>query len=291
MLIKSTLILACAAVALARDAVLSRGIFLGEDTSNPEDPPEQIFAKPKNHAMAAASIMRYAGDQVRFTPHDSSPAELNKVFDDWLNAVGQFKGFRMASPPMAGELKLEGGRDKVREQLLHRIEWMSDADIIANEVAGMIPESNDDRDLKDFALNLLIIQQPEIPHDGGFFFGGGGHGRYPNRSKDKVLVRMLTLELKLDTAFLFKWVTVPDQTAYITYTEREVDKMYMAKNAERLAEKTEKSMTDVESMMWYFTSPKKFAFSEDLESHSDQFRFMYPPYRQGEPRLLEWLRL
>ncbi|KAF9168042.1 hypothetical protein DFQ26_001745 [Actinomortierella ambigua] len=308
MIIKSTLVLACAAVALARDAVLSRGIFLGKDTTEPGVTPLEIYKDPVNHATAASSIIRYISEDVKFSPHNASPAELNKVYKDWKYSIVRFKGFPMGSPPMAGDIKLEGGRDKLEEQLKQRIDHIPDCEVLAREVAGMIPDYNDDRDLKVFTLSLLIVDKPEMPMgDDGFFFGGGGGGRRPphkpdapRRPKNKVMVRMLTLELQLDTAILFKWVTVPDQQAHITYIELEVDQKFMALHAEGLAEKTTKSMTSVSDLMWYFTSPKKLAFADYrptfdeqmFDGDDSQLPFVHSSLRhQGDPQLLEWLRL
>ncbi|KAF9079949.1 hypothetical protein BGX23_002917, partial [Mortierella sp. AD031] len=64
MLFIKSLLLVCSAAAVmvqgSPNAIVSGAIFVGDDTTNPDATPVEIFKHPENHATAAASILVYS---------------------------------------------------------------------------------------------------------------------------------------------------------------------------------------------------------------------------------------
>ncbi|KAF9971561.1 hypothetical protein BGZ73_005496 [Actinomortierella ambigua] len=244
MLIKSTLVLVLATVALARDAVLSRGVFMGIDSTEKDASMVEIFKRPQNHATAAASAIRFAAESKNFRPYEMDPAKLCEHFDAWKNKITTFPGFRITRKPRPEDVNMEGGDEKLTKALHRGLRALQvpNADGVAIEFVHLIPEKNEDRSLKRFLLSVMIIDKPE--------------------KSMKVMMRLVELHLDLETSLVSKKVTIPDQTIRLKLVEMEVDTEYMRENADTLAQRLPRS--DVSEFMWMLTSPQRHEFF-DLE--------------------------
>ncbi|KAG0232452.1 hypothetical protein BGW42_008170 [Actinomortierella wolfii] len=265
MLIKSTLVFALATVALARDAVLSRGIFVGTDTTSKGASKLDIFKRPENHATAVASVIRHASETMSFLPYQSKPAELCERFDAWKDKLMKFPGFEMLRKPKPVDVDMEGGEQKLAKALkrgLGKLQVVG-ADKIAMEFINLIPEKNEDRSLKDFLLSVIVIDKPMGSQD--------------------VAVRLVELHMELETSLVNKKVSIPDQTIRLKLLEMEARTSFLVDNAERLAEYLPRS--DVAEFMWMLTSPRE---QDEFQMWSDD---QLAIYRHRYSRLFEWDRM
>ncbi|KAG0270658.1 hypothetical protein DFQ27_000008 [Actinomortierella ambigua] len=241
MLIKSTLVLILTSVAFARDAVLSRGVFVGVDTTEKNASPIEVFRNPMNHATAAASVIRRQAERTFFLPHKMGPAELCGSFDRWKDTVIQFPGFKMTRRPRPEDVVMEGEAGKLGKALQRGLTALSvpHATDVAFEFIDLIPEKLEDRSLKEFVLSVMVIEKP--------------------KNSQEVMVRLVELLIELESSMFSKKVSIPDQTIRLKLVEMKVDKDFMQRNAQTLAKAMPKTL--VSEFMWMLTSPKK----EDLD--------------------------
>ncbi|KAG0235226.1 hypothetical protein BGW42_005690 [Actinomortierella wolfii] len=234
---KGLIILAAAVAVLAQDAVVSRGLFNGDDTTNPEAHGPKIFRESRNHPMAVASILVHAGVKVGYDPHMQTPAKSRNTFTAFLKKVAKFPGFLMGDT-FHLILNLEGGSvDEVEEKVRMAYPFV-DGEYISSNLRYAIPEVNTDRSLKRFVFSLVVITKP---------YGKGD----PDDSNTKITVELVRLQLEIHTVDHSGNVYIPRQAAVLTATQLEVKRHYLIRRAEHLANRIPKaSLVDFVKYFW-----------------------------------------
>ncbi|KAG0011669.1 hypothetical protein BGZ81_002049, partial [Podila clonocystis] len=110
------------------DAVMSAGLFFGEDTTDSLNP-VQIFKNPINHATAAASVLVYSANKAGFLPNENH------------TTVEEFE-----------------------QEIRGRHSGVPHIEKLAFKLAGLVPLHQKDESLKNWMLSLVVVDKPQGSH-------------------------------------------------------------------------------------------------------------------------------
>ncbi|KAG0268918.1 hypothetical protein DFQ27_005358 [Actinomortierella ambigua] len=206
---KAVLLLASVALALAQDAVQSKGIFLGKDTSDEKATGKAIFSEVKNHPTAAASIITALAKTMNFKPHEDGPVKSGQEFTSFSRKWESLLAFQVVEKPFCLLVLPEKSS---REDLLRALHYADlrdpeNQDVLAETLAGLVPEtSHIKKSRQEWVMLLTAIkkkakkEEPQKPPSSGegdsssLFFGDLEAHHDP---EDVVTVDFYVLRLKL----------------------------------------------------------------------------------------------
>ncbi|KAG0015821.1 hypothetical protein BGZ81_011506 [Podila clonocystis] len=239
LLIKSLLVLCSAAAVMARsqaDAVMSAGLFFGEDTTDSLNPLE-IYRNPINHATAAASVLVYSATRAGFHPSEKSAESLVPAFDNFVQKVSAFPGFvlefdRQTGFPLKNHTTVEEFEQLIRDVL----SGASHSEKLAFKFAGLVPLHQKDESLKNWILSLVVLDQPQGSHAVSFQLAN------------------LRLSIAYEHTCTGTKAYIPEQTVYINNSIFRINAAFLSAYADQFADMI--PIVDVEHMIAFFTSPE-----------------------------------
>ncbi|KAF9979043.1 hypothetical protein BGZ73_007145 [Actinomortierella ambigua] len=237
------LVLASAAVALAQQAIVSTGIVIARDDSDPNAEGAEIFKHTRNHVVATGSILRRAAQSSRYEPSKQSPSRTRAGFYEFQVKATSFLGFE-ENRPLKKKLKLEGGIRNLEEAIKKAYDTY-EINLIAKKLVELIPDRNQKPHIKQFVLSLDTINK--------------------RNAWNHVETKLINLAINLETDENGR-VHVPEQNAYLYVRHLTVDSEYLKENADKLAQNIEKATAS--DFQAYFTSRNVFLAEEgwfDLE--------------------------
>ncbi|KAF9974161.1 hypothetical protein BGZ73_002469 [Actinomortierella ambigua] len=234
---KGLLILTATLVVLAKDAVVSRGVFNGDDTTNPDARGVKVFREPRNHPMAVASILMYAGGKAGYDPHSQAPKKSRHSYRAFRKQVSAFPGF-LKGETFRMLLSLEGGSLDEVENKVRMAYPFADGDYIGSSIRYSIPTVSIGPDVADFVFSLVVISKPYGSED-------------PDDTNTKITIELVRLHLKIKAVNGDGAVQIPKQTAKLIVSQLEVKRHYLIRRAEYLAKKIpRRSLVDFVKYFW-----------------------------------------
>ncbi|KAG0258970.1 hypothetical protein DFQ27_004355 [Actinomortierella ambigua] len=247
-LAKSLIVFAAATVALAQDAIISRGFFIGVDTSLPGARGPEVFRNPKNHAIASASIVKYAASKVNYVPQSQPPSKTSDSYIAFKEKVRTFPGLREGDSYHL-LLKLEGGASDLQDKIQQQYPFDNEASV-ARQLRYALPSFNKDTTLREWEVSLVLIRKPKD-------------------IDDRVTVELISLTLLLDTAQNGD-VEIPEQHAKFVTKQYEMKTNVLVKNADRLFKDV--GVTTISQFGLYFKSrPAQFPNIRDWYDNGKPF--------------------
>ncbi|KAF9978399.1 hypothetical protein BGZ73_002578 [Actinomortierella ambigua] len=239
---KSLIVLATATLAFAQDAVVSRGLFLGFDTTSPGARGAEIFRAPRNHATAAASILSHAASQTKYAPQSQSPTKVLDPYNQFKAKVDEFPGFDNGKK-FHVPLWLEGGFANLQKEIEANYLY-DDKASIARQIRYAVPVVNKNENLQEWEISLVVIRQPK--------------NRPPEAA---VIVELISVALQLETGENGE-VQIPRQYTTLVTRRYPVNERYLEEHADVLAKNIK--LTKISQFGLYFRS-RDVAFSNIRE--------------------------
>ncbi|KAF9159496.1 hypothetical protein DFQ26_006478 [Actinomortierella ambigua] len=227
---KVLLLLASAAtLALAQQAVVSKGILIGEDKTDKNAKGPEIYKNPRNHQSAAASIIAGVAKIQGYEPYALDPTESGKVFGRFERQFRRPPGFHAGQQDEI-VLRLTSDLNQVEEAIKGAYGDIGSVSI-AKALRELVPSSTKDPQAKYWVLSVVAITLD--PHE-------------------NVGAKLFALFIQLNVDGDGK-VTLPsEQTSYLNIANVEVDTGYMIANAAELFARFEVATTHEFEV--YFTS-------------------------------------
>ncbi|KAG0226360.1 hypothetical protein BGW41_004214 [Actinomortierella wolfii] len=256
------------ALTFAHDAIQSRGIFLGQDTSDNKATGEAIFSDPKNHPMAVASILKFTAEKANFYPHSDGPVKSIDAFETFTDQWSKLPGLRTITQTKSMLVLSDGrSREDFKRAVAHA-DLRDDAhrEIIAQELARLIPETLPNKHVKEWTLFLAVIkkkpqeqepQPPREPSDPGhdsldmLFTDCNVDGAVGEEKEHKVILDLITVTLRLKSG---DHVEIGKQEAFLYLHRLETDVQRLEERAPTYAKLMKK--TTVAEYEKYFTTVK-----------------------------------
>ncbi|GJJ72046.1 hypothetical protein EMPS_04403 [Entomortierella parvispora] len=214
--IKSLLVLCSAAVVFARnsgEAVASRAIFFGEDTSDSSANPYDIYANPKNHASAVSSVLVFAANEVDFRPSEQQPKELGSNYEQFFKEVSAFPGFRLERDEQV-LIPLDGTRIQFENAVFDTNPYYLHQSQVARNLRSLIPQRAGDNG-GYWLLSLIAIDKPE--------------------DADAVKIALVSVIVYIETDRTGK-VTIPVQEAIVRTSFFQARSRVLVGNADQFSE-------------------------------------------------------
>ncbi|KAF9974616.1 hypothetical protein BGZ73_001914 [Actinomortierella ambigua] len=227
---KSLLVLAASAtLAYAQNVILSKGILLGEDTTDPKAHGARIYSDPRNHPTAAASMLYFSAEWFGYMPSSNPPPKSTAVFDKYESKVKAFPGFKKIDEYIEF-VALNGGLDDFEDKILNGYHGYGRR-AIASSLRNLIPKTNKDPTLNTWILTLpIIISRPRMD----------------------VTVKLVRIAVHLQTDDNGKVELPGGQFAQLAITELRILPDVMKTLAENLAGKLKQ--TSIDKFKAYFTT-------------------------------------
>ncbi|KAG0233502.1 hypothetical protein BGW41_001462 [Actinomortierella wolfii] len=216
------LALASAAVAVAQHAIISKGLLIARDTSDPNAQGPDIFKYERNHLVAVCSILHRAAESSRYAPNRQDPTKVQAPFYEFQYKAASFAGFDEYENPHTYQLNLNGGLEDL-EHYIKVVYHSYDQGLIAKTLAELVPKRLKNPDLKSFILSLVTVNK--------------------NNNSSIIKARLINLSIRLQTNKEGE-VVIPEQKAYLYARELIADPMYLKNNAEALARHIEKTSSN-----------------------------------------------
>ncbi|KAF9155420.1 hypothetical protein DFQ26_009740 [Actinomortierella ambigua] len=213
------LVLASAAVALAQQVIVSKGLFIARDESDPNATGADIFKHPRNHVIATGSILRRAAQSSQYLPSKQDPTKTRAGFFEFQYKAASFLGFVEYDVPYKEQLKLEGGLRNLEKTILEAYESYENK-YIAQQLVKLVPKKGQKDETKSYVLSLVTINK--------------------RNANNYVETKLINVALRLKTNEKGE-IEVPAQNAYLNVRHFVVDATYLEKNAEKLAQNVEKA--------------------------------------------------
>ncbi|KAG0220678.1 hypothetical protein BGW41_007610 [Actinomortierella wolfii] len=208
---KTLLIIATATVALAKDAIISRGLFIGKDTTLPGARGLEVYEDPRNHATAAASILKYIATKSNYNPQSLPPAKAQEAHKTFIEDVRN-------SIPYYVSLKLDGGFADLQNKIEKKYPF-EDKATIARQLRYAFPVYNKQNELRRWEVSLLLIRKP--------------HPENEEDTNTPVTVELISLSLELNTHANGE-VDLPSQRAVLVVEPLELDAEFLKDRAQTL---------------------------------------------------------
>ncbi|KAG0267213.1 hypothetical protein DFQ27_008994 [Actinomortierella ambigua] len=232
MLIRTiALITACATMAFAGGATVSRGRFLGVDTTKRDSDPVEMYRDPANHATAAVSILRGLAVEAEYFPQEDSPAELAAKSFDWTSSLFDSSALK-ADRSVQRTIRFDGDKESLGATITSAIAELPNSKYVGHELAQMVPKQIADLDLTRWSLSLVIVDKPA------------------DDSSVKAYVYDLSLQIKPRGAGVE--VILPRQTLIFSQQSFTLDAEDVESKAEQYA--NEYGVTEMEDFKWFFES-------------------------------------
>ncbi|KAF9951286.1 hypothetical protein BGZ72_007183 [Mortierella alpina] len=144
----------------AYDALYSRAVFLGKDTTDSMRLSIDTFKEPRNHPAAVASIVLHVASQVNFKPEESAIVADPQVFAHFESKLLQVSAFELVETH-AGPLELTGDSKQFACEVFKKYPSTADPALIAESFQQLVPSSLTDASSQDILLSLVIIQKAD----------------------------------------------------------------------------------------------------------------------------------
>ncbi|KAG0233844.1 hypothetical protein BGW41_001376 [Actinomortierella wolfii] len=241
LLAKTLIIIATATVVLAQDAIVSRGLFSGKDTTLPGARGLEVYEDPRNHATAAASILKYYAAISEYDPQSLPPAKAREAYKTFTKQARGFPGFSH-SVPYTATIKLEGGFPDLQNKIEERYPF-DDKVSVARELRYAFPVISKQYKLRQWEASLLLIRKPRPENE--------------EDTNTPVTVELISLRLELATHVNGNIELLP-QTTVLVVERFGLDSEYLKKYAQILFGNT--GVTTIKQFEKYFTSPYSVFF-------------------------------
>lgn len=213
---------------MAAHAIVSGAIFEGVDTTDYSATPYEIYENPKNYAAAAASVLTYSANEVKFRPTEQPPKNLVPTLDEFVKKASAFPGFLsttasdVAISPNGSFTQFE---QIIRDQL--------DDSLTARAFRDLIPGYIKDKSLTDWTLSLVVLSKPE--------------------GSNEVTVKFSRVSLTISTDKTHT-TYIPKQSTRLIVASYKIRDEFLAGNADKLAKMID--ITKVRDFVDFFASPK-----------------------------------
>lgn len=244
-----------ATVALAAQAVVSRAIFEGVDTTESSAEPRDIFENPKNHAAATASILTFAANKANFLPTEQAPKSLGSALNDFVRKVSTFPGF-LTEGEVNDELLLNGSLDQFEEIIHSRLH----DSFVTSSLRDLVPNYIEDESLTNWVLSLIVLSKPK--HSDGVHI--------------KLVRVSLTISRDEDGT-----ANLPKQTASLIVSSFLVHSRVLSDNADRFAQTV--PVHRVNNFIKFFASS-----NDDVIDHESVSCFTHRQERPRGQAILSW---
>ncbi|KAF9966830.1 hypothetical protein BGZ70_001108 [Mortierella alpina] len=145
----------------AYDALYSRAVFLGKDTTDPLRLNIDTFKEPRNHPAAVASIILHVASQVDFKPDEDSALVLDpKVFARFESKLLQLSVFELVESQLS-TLELTGNSNQFACEVFKKYPSTADPVLIAEALQQLVPTFLTDASRQDILLSLVIVQKAD----------------------------------------------------------------------------------------------------------------------------------
>ncbi|KAG0260992.1 hypothetical protein DFQ27_003237 [Actinomortierella ambigua] len=242
---KVLLLLASATLALAQQAVVSKGILIGEDKTDKNAKGAEIYKNPQNHQSAAASIIAGVAKIQGYEPYALDPTESSKVFGRFERQFRRLPGFHAGQQDEI-VLRLTSDLNQIERAIKEAYPDIGSVSI-AKALRELVPSSTKHPQAKYWVLSVVAIDMDPL---------------------GIVDAKLFALFIQLNVDGDGK-VTLPsEQTSYLNIANIEVDTDYMTAHADELFARFEVATTHEFEV--YFTSPEEDVLTQWL--HPDTGR-------------------
>ncbi|KAG0233845.1 hypothetical protein BGW41_001377, partial [Actinomortierella wolfii] len=196
-------------VVLAQHAGITRGLFIGEDTTRPGANGPEIYEDPRNHATAAASILKYIATKAKYDPRNQSPSKDVRAYRRFIDYVSEFDAFKHGHH-YSVSLDLDGELPDLQNKIEKQYPFEDKASI-ARQLCDALPEYNRNPFIRRWEISLILIRKPY--------------------SENEVTVEVIKLNIDL-SRYYGGQVYIPPQRAELDF-QRHVLNPTVVKNAAR----------------------------------------------------------
>ncbi|KAF9164422.1 hypothetical protein DFQ26_001468 [Actinomortierella ambigua] len=247
---KTLILLASATLAFAGDALVSRGLFEGTDTTDPHAGGSDVFEFPENHPAATGSILRGLATEVDYWPYEQPAAKMPLTYRSFVKKVETFPGFfRMPSDEQTFTVRQ-------KDELYNAIEEnypYAESEAVAMAVDEMVPKRNKNPDLKQWELTAVLVNKLDA-----------------REGNTEIIVSLIEVQVRLETSHRGR-VHFPKQEVTMTVRRFGVIASTLESNADRYAQRFQ--TVDVEN------------FTEFMTSSADNNEFVFSPRCSGQLRM------
>ncbi|KAF9161346.1 hypothetical protein DFQ26_004643 [Actinomortierella ambigua] len=137
----SILLLATASLAFAFDAVISKGLWIGTDSTKPGVSLEKIFADRRNHVTATSSLLQYYGSDNSYVPRDMIPAKGMNSYDAFKASVQNSPAFIDVTESKV-QMYADTDLEKLQEAIRSAYPYQQDGSLVALNLVSSIPSKS-----------------------------------------------------------------------------------------------------------------------------------------------------
>ncbi|KAF9161347.1 hypothetical protein DFQ26_004644 [Actinomortierella ambigua] len=240
----SILLLATASVAFAFDAVISKGLWVGIDSTELGASVEEIFANRRNHVTATSSLLQFYGADTSYVPWETTPEKGRYSYGEFKFSVENTPAFKKIETSTA-LVYVSGDLDELQEAIRQEYKHQ-DRQLVALNLASSIPtKSRNLGGTQQVLFSLVEIFKP--------------------RTQKAVHVRLIELPLMLRTDE--GNVRVLEQDAELVVLTFEVNTKWLQDHAQELSSEFIQVATPVKEFVQIFTT---FAEDEDEDEDEDE---------------------
>ncbi|KAF9155421.1 hypothetical protein DFQ26_009741 [Actinomortierella ambigua] len=212
-------VLASASLALAQQAIISRGIIVASKSDIDSDAKgEDVYKHTSNGVIAAASILRKGASLVGYNPSEQYAAYITPVFKAFEWKLTKFPGFK--EPKVTYKwIDLNGGPQDLEKAVKDAYDSY-DNGLLAKTLREEIPTTNQHKEIDAVGINIVSINKRRVWRH--------------------TVVKLVTLRIRIETDDEQR-VTVPQQIANLVVEEYELDSHYLEDKAKKLADVIERT--------------------------------------------------
>lgn len=256
--------------------MVSGAVFFGKDTSEKSVTSYTMFHNPVNHITGLASVLVFAAEKTNFSPEEKSAKSLANTLDDFVQKVSTFPAFQN-SYLIDQSVYFNGSLIQFEEAIRTADEDVTNLAAIAHSFRNLIPGYIQDRSLKKWILNLVVVDKPR-----------------GDSNQVRLKLARVTLSIATDSSHL---TSIPNQNGRLVIAEFEVNGHALVNNAQSLS-RTIPNVVSPRSAVDYFSSPNAIGFFQEEEEEEDTLeeesfpcdkRYNYLESRQREDQLVfDW---
>ncbi|KAF9118629.1 hypothetical protein BGW39_001005 [Mortierella sp. 14UC] len=237
LLFKSLLVLCSTMAVMAQsaadaDAVVSAAAFVGEDTTDFDAQPVDIFTEEKNHATVASTVLVFSATDANFQPSLHPAKSLASAYVEFLKKATSFPGFGELVATVQ-TLPLNNSVFQFETDIRNVIKNDPDRFLIARGLRDLLPGYIPDSSLKTWLLSFTLIGKPE--------------------GADDVYIKFARVFLTLNTNKEHTTI-IPEQDAKFEISQVKVNALWVAQHADALVPKLQPIVSVRESIDFFASS-------------------------------------
>ncbi|KAF9904656.1 hypothetical protein EC991_002530 [Linnemannia zychae] len=214
------------------DAVVSASAFVGEDTTDFDAQPIDIFRDAKNHATAASTVLVFSAIGANFQPSQDPSKNLASAYVEFLKKATSFPGFGEFVAETQ-TLHLNNSVFQFETDIRKAMRDDPDRFLIARGLRDLLPGYIPDPSLKSWVLSFILIGKPQ--------------------GTDEVYIKFIRVILTLKTNKEHTTV-IPEQDAKFEFSQVKVNGPWVAQHADALTPKLQPIVTVRESIDFFASS-------------------------------------